>query len=280
MRPASVEPSQWRRLDRAGRRQGRHCYPVNPMVRHAADRAMARIGVTGPPGPRRADGRCEAATLIRRSLSPHWPLMQRRGAPLRQSSDMGDARAWCRDQDWPVSGGVLPHAQLFVYQFGPDSRFEGQLGGALQRLETGGVLRILEVMFIQREAETGELVVFDAGGDGAGSLIAPLLDFRLDPAARRRATERALEAVTPGAAGELARELGNTLEPGDALAVLLIEHRWADALDEAVARTGGVRVVGEFVEARTLAGVAQHVLSAANRPGSVAAGERQQPIPP
>lgn len=58
-------------------------------------------------------------------------------------------------------------------------------------------------MFIQRDAETGELVVFDVSGDGAAGLIAPLLDFRLDPAARRRAAERALAAGTPGIPGDM-----------------------------------------------------------------------------
>lgn len=164
-----------------------------------------------------------------------------------------------------MSDAALLQAQLFVYEFGPDSRFEGQLGGALERLETGGVLRILEATFIQREADSGELVVFDVSGDGAGSLIAPLLDFRLDPGARRRATERALAAETPGIPADVVRELGNALKPGNAIAVLLLEHRWAAALEDAVARTGGTQVVGEFVQARTLAELAPRLLSAAIR---------------
>ncbi len=171
---------------------------------------------------------------------------------------------------WLVSGEALLLAQLFVYEFGPDSSFEGQLGGALQRLEAGGVLRILEATFIQREADSGELVVFDVSGDGAGSLIAPLLDFRLDPAARRSATERALAAETPdGMPGDVMRELGDALKPGNAIAMLLIEHRWAAALEDAVARTGGTQVVAEFVQARTLAEIAPRLLSVTSRPGSV-----------
>jgi hypothetical protein len=168
---------------------------------------------------------------------------------------------------WPVNSPALPPAQLFIYEFGPDARFEGQLGGALGRFETGGVLRILEAMFIQRDAETGELVVFDVSGDGAAGLIAPLLDFRLDPAARRRATDRALAAGTPGIPGDMLRELGSTLAPGAAMAALLIEHRWAEALEDAVARTGGVPLVSEFVPARTLADLLPQLLSAAARRG-------------
>jgi hypothetical protein len=159
----------------------------------------------------------------------------------------------------------LPPAQLLVFGFGPDARFEGQLGGALGRFETGGTLRILEALFIQRDVESGELVVFDVRGDGAGSLIAPLLDFRLDPGARRRATERALAAGTPGIAGETLRELGGALAPGAAIAALLIEHVWAEALEDAVGRTSGASLLSEFVEARTLAELTPQLRSAAGR---------------
>jgi hypothetical protein len=158
-----------------------------------------------------------------------------------------------------------PPSQLLVYAFGPDSRFEGQLGGALQRMESGGTLRILEALFVARDAETGALTAIDLQGDGAGSLIAPVLDFRLDPAARRRATERALAAGTPGISADTVTQLGGLLAPGTALAALLIEHVWAQALAEAVASTGGTRLTSDFVAARTLADVAPELLSAAER---------------
>jgi hypothetical protein len=158
-------------------------------------------------------------------------------------------------------------AQLLVYEFGPASKFEGQLGGALERLESGGALRILEALFIQRDAETREVVVLDLRRAGAAGLIAPILDFRLDPAERRRATERALGAGTPGIPGDTLRELGTSLAPGAAIAAVLIEHVWAEALEAAVARTGGAPLVSEFVDARTLAELAPELLSAASRRG-------------
>ena len=36
-----------------------------------------------------------------------------------------------------------PPVQLLVYSFGPDASFEGQLVGALERIEVGGAMRIL-----------------------------------------------------------------------------------------------------------------------------------------
>jgi hypothetical protein len=143
----------------------------------------------------------------------------------------------------------LPSAQLLRYRFGPDAEFEGQLVGALQRIESGGALRILEALFVRSDAETGELDAVAVRGDGTGRIVAPLLDFRLDPAKRRRTSERALG----GDRGATLRTLGAELKKGEAMAVLLVDHAWARALEDAVARTGGTPVTSEFVDVTGLA---------------------------
>lgn len=143
----------------------------------------------------------------------------------------------------------LPSAQLLLYRFGPEAEFEGRLVGALQRIESGGTLRVLDAIFVRSDAETGELEAIAVHGDGAGRMVAPLLDFRLDASKRRRATERALGGDRAAAVRTVAGEL----DKGEAMAVLLIEHVWANALEDAVARTGGTPVASEFVEATALA---------------------------
>lgn len=167
----------------------------------------------------------------------------------------------------------LPSTQLLVYGFGADADFEGQLVGALERIESGGALRILDALFVARDAETGELVAIGLEGDGAGGIVAPLLDFRLDAVARRRATERALDTRTGGELGELLRTLGSALEPGAALVALLVEHRWARALEDAVSRTGGAPLASEFVEATALTDLAPALLAALG-PGRGAGADR------
>ena len=133
--------------------------------------------------------------------------------------------------------------QLLAYEFGPDAAFEGQLTGALQRLESGGALRILDVVFVSRDADSGELVAFERASDGAGGITGPLLEFRLDVRARRQATDRALEGVR----GAELRELGERLAPGGSLAAVFVEHRWAEVLADAVRRVGGTPVIDEIV---------------------------------
>lgn len=151
--------------------------------------------------------------------------------------------------------------QLLVYGFGPDADFEGQLVGALERIESGGALRILDALFVGRDGETGELVAIDMRAGRVGGSVASLLGFRLDPVERRRATERTL-AGKSNVPGDTLRELGEELEPGAAVAAVLVEHVWAKALEEAVSRIGGTPLASEFVDATGLAELAARLRAA------------------
>ena len=143
---------------------------------------------------------------------------------------------------------ALPSTQLLAFRFGPGTAFQGQLVGAIERLESGGALRVLDVLFVATDQDTGELTAINLQGKTSG-LTARLLDFRLDPAAQRRTDEQSPE-----------NDLGKTLEPGAALAVLLVEHVWARGLDDAVARLGGSTLASEYVDAATLSELAPDLL--------------------
>ena len=149
--------------------------------------------------------------------------------------------------------------QLLLFGFGPGATFEGQLVGALERIESGGALRILDALFVQRDPETGDLSAIALHGAGAGGLVAPLLGFRLDPAERRRTSVRTLAAADVQA-------LGEALAPGEAVAAVLVEHVWSRVLDDAVARTGGTPLAREFVSADTLSALTDRVLDGRRGP--------------
>jgi hypothetical protein len=144
---------------------------------------------------------------------------------------------------------TAPPVQLLTFAFGPDAVFEGQMLGAVERLESGGVLRIVQVIFVRRDAADGTLSAFAHRGGTAGGIAGPGLEFRLDDDERRRSTERALA----GAAGTGVRELGEELAPGSAVAAVFVEHRWLADLAEATERTGGIAVSSDFVDADALA---------------------------
>ena len=148
---------------------------------------------------------------------------------------------------------TLPSRQLLVFGFDADAAFEGQLVGALERLESGGALRVLDVLFVAADEATGELLAINLQG-GTGGLTAKLLDFRLDPAARRRTSEGTPEAL---------RDLGGELKPGTALAAVLVEHRWSQALEDAVSRVGGRSLACDFVDASTLSELRDHLVRVA-----------------
>ena len=81
--------------------------------------------------------------------------------------------------------------------------------------------------------------------DSTAGMVGRLLSFRLEGgSARRGATQRVLE----GRAGGLARSLSETLEPGEAITAVLVEHTWAQALGDATGRIGGAQLSSEFVE--------------------------------
>jgi len=145
----------------------------------------------------------------------------------------------------------LPSRQLLVFGFDAGAAFEGQLVGALERVESGGAVRILDVLFVAAGEATEDPVAINLKG-GTGGLTAKLLDFRLDQAARRKATERALGEDAGDGMAEVTRDLGKALEPGTALAAVLVEHEWARALEDAVSRVSGRPLASEFVEAARL----------------------------
>jgi hypothetical protein len=153
-----------------------------------------------------------------------------------------------------------PPRQLLLYSFDADANFEGRLVGALERMESGGALRIVEALFVSRDAETGELAALDLHSRGAGSLVSPLIGFRLDPRERQRTTERTLDAE----GGDSLRALGAALAPGAAIAAVLVEHTWARALADAISQSGGTPLSSGFVEADTLSDLTPLLVAAAS----------------
>jgi hypothetical protein len=146
--------------------------------------------------------------------------------------------------------------QLLVYGFGPGGDFAGHLVGALERLEAGGSVRIADALFVTNDAEAGEIAAVALTGRRMDAMVASLLEFRLDAAKRRRLTERALE-------DETVRALADALRPGTALAAVLLEHVWAEVLEDAIARTGGEGLVDRVVDAPALAGLTGELVAAA-----------------
>jgi hypothetical protein len=165
-----------------------------------------------------------------------------------------------------TSQSTRPTVQLLAYRFDAGAAFEGRLVGALERIESGGTLRVREVLFVGRDPDSGELVAFAEKGRQQGGLVASLLGFRLDAAQRGPATQRALRAYDRGDEQHPLRSLGDTLAPGAAVVAVLVEHTWVDAIGDAVERTGGAPLVNVFGAGTDLAEHCSALLAAAAAP--------------
>jgi hypothetical protein len=134
--------------------------------------------------------------------------------------------------------------QLLTYSFPAQADYGGLLLGALQRVESGGAIRVLEILFVARGDGPQEIAAISRRSDSSAGMIGQLIGFRLEDSARAQETEQALN----GPAGDLVRELAAALEPGCAVVGLLVEHTWAHVLSDAVARTGGAPFASELLE--------------------------------
>jgi hypothetical protein len=155
--------------------------------------------------------------------------------------------------------------QLLAFTFGSDSHFEGQLVGALERIDVEGTLRVLDGLFVAREAESAELSAISLSDLPPSRMTSRLLDFRLDDRQRRTATRRSLD----GGAREAVQALGSLLRPGTTVAAVLVEHTPADApadpadaFADAVARVGGSALMSEFVDASRVSELTPRLVAA------------------
>jgi DNA-binding CsgD family transcriptional regulator len=129
--------------------------------------------------------------------------------------------------------------QVIAVSFGPGADFEGRVLAEVDRLQGRGVLRLLDVLFIAKN-EDGTIQQLDIGDDeDFGALLESIVP--LD------GTGLMGSPVGEGSSGfdpADAWALAESLLPGTALAFLLIEHRWAQPLFDAIAETGGA-LLGE-----------------------------------
>ena len=67
--------------------------------------------------------------------------------------------------------------QLLAVGFDPDARFEGRIIYELESLERHETIRILDLLFVGKDAETGDLLALDYQGEEVGAIVGALLGF-------------------------------------------------------------------------------------------------------
>jgi DNA-binding NarL/FixJ family response regulator len=136
--------------------------------------------------------------------------------------------------------------------FGRDTGAEDRILAEVDRLRGRGVLRLLDLLFVAR-SQDGAIERLTVGDDeDFGSLLAGVVPGGPDPAGPDPAGPDESDgsvladdsvAFDPADAWALA----DSLEPGTALAFLLVEHHWAAPLFDAIAETGGTLIAEGFL---------------------------------
>jgi len=146
--------------------------------------------------------------------------------------------------------------QMIAIGFGPDSKFEGKILEELARLEEDNTIRVLDLLFILHQSETGQYEVMDYHEEDLGAIVGALLGFEFEgveqggPGNGKPAEEHAFGLSRADLDG-----LMSAVEPGQAAAFMLVEHVWARDLKRAVRGAGGIPLGEGFLTPELVASV-------------------------
>ena len=131
--------------------------------------------------------------------------------------------------------------QLIGLTFPLGTDAESRLLAEVDRIEGRGVLRVLDLVFVAKGRD-GTVEGLEVGDDeDFGSLLASVSPFEVPTSGRPAAGQPAGSGVAA------VQALADSLEPGSAVALLLVEHLWANPLVGAVSAAGGALINDNFL---------------------------------
>ena len=152
--------------------------------------------------------------------------------------------------------------QLLAVGFDPDARFEGRIMNELENLERHETIRILDLLFVGKDAETGDLLALDYQGEELGAIVGALLGFDFeDDGERPDGSSQEIQGHAFGLSESEIQKIAGSLHPGSSAGFLLIEHVWARDLKRAIRDAGGFPLGEGFLTPETLAAVATELLA-------------------
>jgi len=152
--------------------------------------------------------------------------------------------------------------QLLAVGFDPDARFEGRIMDELASLERHETIRILDLLFVGKDAETGDLLALDYQGEDLGAIVGALLGFEFeDDGERPDGSSQEIQGHAFGLSQIEVQKIAASLHPGSSAGFLLIEHVWARDLKRAIRDAGGFPLGEGFLTPETLAEVASELLA-------------------
>jgi uncharacterized membrane protein len=152
--------------------------------------------------------------------------------------------------------------QLVAIGFPPDAEFEGRIMAELERLESHETIRILDLLFVGKDAETGDLLALDYQGEELGAIVGALLGFEFeDDGELEDGSTEGTEGHAFGLSQSEIHDMAASLRPGSSAGFVLIEHVWARTLKGAIRDAGGFPLGEGFLTPETLAAVATELVA-------------------
>jgi uncharacterized membrane protein len=149
--------------------------------------------------------------------------------------------------------------QLVAIGFAPEANFEGRIMDELSRLERHETIRILDLLFVHKDAQTGDLLALDYQGEELGAIVGALLGFEFEGDLPSDTQE--VQSHAFGLSQREIEEIAASLDPGSSAGFLLIEHVWARNLKRAIRDAGGFPLGEGFLTTEALAAVAAELVA-------------------
>jgi uncharacterized membrane protein len=153
--------------------------------------------------------------------------------------------------------------QLLVLGF-KEPDFQGEIRDELDRLRDNDLVRVVDALGVRKDAD-GEVQVLhesQLSGDqqaAFGALVGGLIGLgAAGEEGFEIGAERGAEAVAERGgvlSEETAWDVLEEIPPDTAGLLVLLEHRWAIPLRDAIARAGGFRLASEFISPLDLVGI-------------------------
>ena len=150
--------------------------------------------------------------------------------------------------------------QMLAIGFDQDARFEGKIMDELASLERHETIRILDLLFVGKDAETGDLLALDYQGEELGAIVGALLGFDFEGEQPSHEVSE-IEGHAFGLSQREIQGIAASLKPGSSAGFLLIEHVWARDLKRAIRDAGGFPLGEGFLTPEALGAVAAELVA-------------------
>jgi uncharacterized membrane protein len=148
--------------------------------------------------------------------------------------------------------------QIMVVGF-KETNFQGQVLDELKRLTDEGIVRLVDLAVVSKDA-AGEIAAVELSGLSAeesaelGALAGAMIGLGMD--GEEGMEEGAIAGAEAAEAGFIGEEavwsIADAIPEGTTAAVALIEHRWAIPLRDAIRSAGGIPLADSWIHPEDL----------------------------